>query len=106
MRVQHEGVGGGHDALHEHGHAQVAEVQAHLAHAQQRALVVLARPHALHQCGQYSLNSSSHCPWTWTRGTNETAAQSGKGGPTNLRILQNSLAGDNQEDCRLRCAAL
>lgn len=42
-----EGVGRRDDALHEHSHAQVAEVQAHLAHAQQRPLIVLGRPHAL-----------------------------------------------------------
>ena len=48
MGVDDEGVGGRDDALHEHGHAQVPEVQAHLAHGQQRALVVLAGPHALH----------------------------------------------------------
>ena len=46
--VEDEGVGSRDDALHEDGHAQVPEVQAHLAHRQQRALVELARPHALH----------------------------------------------------------
>ena len=48
MGVDDEGVGGRDDALHEDGHAQIPEVQAHLAHRQQRALVVLAGPHALH----------------------------------------------------------
>ena len=32
MGVDHEGVGSRDDALHQDGHAQVAEVQAHLAH--------------------------------------------------------------------------
>ena len=48
MGVDDKGVGGWNDALHQDGHAQVAEVQAYLAHRQQRPLVVLGRPHALY----------------------------------------------------------
>mmetsp|Transcript_20853 Transcript_20853/g.62748 ORF Transcript_20853/g.62748 Transcript_20853/m.62748 type:complete len:314 (-) Transcript_20853:3644-4585(-) len=45
--VDDEGVGGGYDALHQHSHADVSEVDAHLAHAQHGPLVVHARPHPL-----------------------------------------------------------
>jgi hypothetical protein len=49
--VDDEGVGGGHHALAQHRHADVPEVDAHLAHAQHRALVVLTGPHPLQHMG-------------------------------------------------------
>ena len=45
--VDDKGVGGRDDALHEDGHAQVPEVQAHLAHGQQRTPVELSLIHAV-----------------------------------------------------------
>lgn len=59
MRVDDERVGGRDHALHQHGHAQVAEVEAYLAHAQQRALVVLARPHTLPRTTDVSSSAMS-----------------------------------------------